>query len=82
MSPDTAFAVVTGCGVGAVALAAAALFTQPRQVHAEPAAPPELATASTWLACHAPACGHMETLHDPTPVGLVCRDCTERKEAL
>lgn len=75
MSPDTAFAVVTGCGVGAVALAAAALFTQPRQVHAEPAAPPEPSPVE-WFARHDLRCGHTSTPHEPTPVGgLVCLNC-------
>lgn len=86
MSPDTTFDVILACGVaGVAALAAGAIaqvatvVTQRRHTHNEPAA---LAPDPTvWRACHAPACGHLETRHDPSPLGYACRDCAERTDA-
>ncbi|HWN00048.1 MAG TPA: hypothetical protein VNO54_23625 [Streptosporangiaceae bacterium] len=86
MSPDVTFDVILACGVaGVAALAAGAIaqvatvVTQRRQATDELAALPA-PDPTVWRACHAPACGHMETPHDPSPVGFACRDCTERME--
>lgn len=56
----------------AVAFIGARLTWRPSQQIVQPRT---LQDPAVWLPCHAPACGHMETLHDPTPLGLVCRGC-------
>lgn len=38
-----------------------------------PTPPP--APADLWLPCHTTHCGHMSTIHDPTPHGPTCRAC-------
>lgn len=80
MSPDISFAVATGCGVGAFALAAATLFIPTRQITSEPAAPEP---SPAWLVCDDLRCAHTTTPHRPTPVGgLACDYCgTVRTEA-
>lgn len=85
MSPDVTGDVIAACGIAGLATLAAGAITQvttvvtQRRQDPEPAVPTPDPTV--WRACHHPACGHLETRHDPTPVGPVCRDCTERTEA-
>ena len=86
MSPDVAFPVALAGGVAGLAVLAAGAFTHVATVvtqrrHDEPAVVPESSPVE-WRACHHPACGHLETPHDPSPVGLACRYCTARTEAL
>lgn len=74
MTQPTEFLAATALGIGALAVLAAAIIRQGTG-RIEPATTQPPPHPDLWLPCHTTRCGHMSTIHDPTPTGHVCRDC-------